>query len=293
MANSKFEYVRNFEQPDSLMPNTWIVVRIDGRGFTKMCAKYEFEKPNDKRALDLMNAAAKAVVTDLPEITISYGVSDEYSFVFHKTCNLFERRASKLVSTVVSTFTANYVYLWSTYFPDTPLSFPLPTFDGRAVCYPTVQNLRDYMSWRQADCHINNLYNTAFWKLIQLGGLDNKEAEKTLAGTLAADKNEILFSRFKINYNNEPEMFKKGSIIFRDYELVEPGSHNEAAAADALAEPAVQSKSQAEKDKKRRAKAKVVVEHLDIIRDEFWDKRPWILSGKPGRPANPSKEIQI
>lgn len=45
-----------------------------------MCAKYEFEKPNDKRALDLMNAAAKAVVTDLPEITIAYGVSDEYRY---------------------------------------------------------------------------------------------------------------------------------------------------------------------------------------------------------------------
>jgi tRNA(His) 5'-end guanylyltransferase len=43
-----------------------------------MCAKYGFEKPNDRRALDLMNAAAKAVVTDLPEITIAYGVSDEY-----------------------------------------------------------------------------------------------------------------------------------------------------------------------------------------------------------------------
>ncbi|KAL7943170.1 tRNAHis guanylyltransferase [Trichoderma barbatum] len=292
MANSKFEYVRNFEQPDSLLPNTWIVVRIDGRGFTKMCAKYEFEKPNDKRALDLMNAAAKAVVTDMPEITIAYGVSDEYSFVLHKSCNLFERRASKLVTTIVSTFTANYVYLWPTYFPDTPLSFPLPTFDGRAVCYPTVQNLRDYMSWRQADCHINNLYNTAFWKLMQLGGLDNKEAEKTLAGTLAADKNEILFSRFQINYNNEPEMFKKGSIVFREYELAEPSSHNVAVAADALAEPVVQSKSQAEKDKKRRAKAKVVVQHLDIIKDEFWDRRPWILSGKPGQPGKASKEIQ-
>lgn len=45
-----------------------------------MCAKYEFEKPNDKRALDLMNAAAKAVVADLPEITIAYGVSDEYRY---------------------------------------------------------------------------------------------------------------------------------------------------------------------------------------------------------------------
>lgn len=59
---------------------------------------------------------------------------------------------SKLVSTIVSTFTAYYVHFWSTYFPDTPLSPPLPSFDGRAVCYPTVQNLRDYMSWRQVDC---------------------------------------------------------------------------------------------------------------------------------------------
>lgn len=44
----------------------------------RMCAKYAFEKPNDRRALDLMNTAAKAVVSDLPEITIAYGVSDEY-----------------------------------------------------------------------------------------------------------------------------------------------------------------------------------------------------------------------
>jgi tRNA(His) 5'-end guanylyltransferase len=33
---------------------------------------------------------------------------------------------------------------------------------------------------------------------------------------VAADKNETLFSRFKINYNNEPEMYKKGSVVFRD-----------------------------------------------------------------------------
>ncbi|EJP70632.1 tRNA(His) guanylyltransferase [Beauveria bassiana ARSEF 2860] len=283
MANSKFEYVRDFEQPDYLLRNTWVVVRVDGRAFTKMCARYGFEKPNDRRALDVMNSAARAVVADLPEITIAYGVSDEYSFVLHKSCNLFERRASKLVSTIVSTFTANYVHCWQDFFPDTPLSFPLPTFDGRAVCYPTVQNLRDYMSWRQADCHINNLYNTAFWSLVQLGGLDNKEAEKTLAGTLAADKNEILFSRFKINYNNEPDIFKKGSVVFRDYELVDPASHKTADTVDELAEPVQQSKTQNENDKKRRSKARIVVEHLDIIRDDFWERRPWILSNKPGK----------
>ncbi|UZP33305.1 hypothetical protein NXS19_001121 [Fusarium pseudograminearum] len=240
-------------------------------------------KPNDRRALDLMNTAAKAVVTELPDITIAYGVSDEYSFVFHKACTLFERRASKLVSTVVSTFTSNYVYFWSTHFPDTPLSPPLPSFDGRAVCYPSVQNLRDYMSWRQVDCHINNLYNTSFWSLIQVKGLDNKEAEKRLAGTYAADKNEILFSECSINYNNEPEIYKKGSVIFRDYELVDPDSHNITQTIDSQAEPTQQSKTQKEKDKKSRAKARVVVEHVDIIKDDFWDRRPWLLSNKPGK----------
>ncbi|KAI1459490.1 tRNA guanylyltransferase [Annulohypoxylon moriforme] len=282
MANSRFEYVKQFEQIDNLLPNTWVVVRIDGRGFTKLCAKYNFEKPNDRRALDLMNAAAKAVVSEIHDITIAYGVSDEYSFVFHKSCTLFERRSSKIVSTIVSTFTAYYIHLWATYFPDTPLSPPLPSFDGRAVCYPNVQNLRDYMSWRQVDCHINNLYNTTFWSLVQIGGINAKDAEKLLSGTLAADKNEILFSRFQINYNNEPEIFKKGSVVYRDYELVEPGSHDVANAVDQLGEPVKQSKTQEDNNKKRRAKARVLVDHVDIIKDDFWERRPWLLSNKPG-----------
>lgn len=59
---------------------------------------------------------------------------------------------SKLVTTIVSTFTANYIHLWPSFFSQHPLSAPLPTFDGRAVLYPSAQNVRDYLSWRQADC---------------------------------------------------------------------------------------------------------------------------------------------
>ena len=44
--------------------------------------KYSFEKPNDRRALDLMNAAAKAVMTELPDIVIAYGISDEYRYLY-------------------------------------------------------------------------------------------------------------------------------------------------------------------------------------------------------------------
>lgn len=51
MANSKFEYVREFEKDDRILPNTWIVVRIDGKAFHKFTDKHAFEKPNDDNGL--------------------------------------------------------------------------------------------------------------------------------------------------------------------------------------------------------------------------------------------------
>ncbi|KAJ5131250.1 uncharacterized protein N7515_007289 [Penicillium bovifimosum] len=284
MANSRFEYVKSFEQPDVLLPNTWIVVRIDGRGFHKLSDHYSFAKPNDRAALDLMNAAAVEVMKDLPDLCIAYGVSDEYSFVFHPSCQLFERRNGKLVTTIVSTFTAHYIYKWNQYFPGKPLQPPyLPSFDGRAVIYPNSQILRDYMSWRQVDCHINNLYNTTFWTMVLQGGMSNTDAEQELKGTVSADKNEILFSRFGINYNNELEIYKKGSVLYRQqYELEEPKSTKSADEEPSVAQTQ-QSRSQQDKIRKLRRKAQVVVDHVDIIKDEFWEKRPWILSGKPGK----------
>ncbi len=64
---------------------------------------------------------------------------------------------------------------------------------------------------------------------------------------------------------------------------MDPGSHNVAETIDNVAEPIKQSKTQDENDKKQRNKACVVVDYLDIIKDDFWDRRPWLLSNKPGK----------
>lgn len=47
MANSRFDYVRNFEGDDTILPNCWIVVRVDGKAFHKFTQKHDFDKPND------------------------------------------------------------------------------------------------------------------------------------------------------------------------------------------------------------------------------------------------------
>ena len=147
--------------------------------------------------------------------------------------------------------------------------------------------------------HINNLYNTTFWAMIQNGELTATAAEEELKGTVAADKHEILFSRYGINHNNEPEMYRKGSVVLRQYALENRGRRpsrgeededprEETTEVGKVGDMGI-SKTQIEKMKKAKAKAKVVVEHVDIIKNDFWEKRPWILSGKPGRPVIPEK----
>jgi len=281
MANSEYQYVRNFETQDALPPSNWIVIRVDGRGFSKLTKKYNFAKPNDLRALDLLNAAALEVTKSLTDVVLAYGQSDEYSFVLHESTTLFERRAAKLATTVATQFTAEYCMLWSTYFPNVELTRPWPTFDGRCVCYPKRKVLRDYLAWRQADCHINNLYNTTFWSMVLKGGMGQTEAERQLKGTVSGDKNEILFGRFGINYNNEPVVCRKGTVIYRAYDLLAAadGGNGEVAAGKVANR---QSKTQMEKERKRKMKGEIRVEHVDLIGDAFWEARPYILAAKKG-----------
>ncbi|OBA23626.1 tRNAHis guanylyltransferase [Metschnikowia bicuspidata var. bicuspidata NRRL YB-4993] len=266
MAKSRFEYVKQFERENFLLPQTHIVIRVDGKGFHKFSEAYGFEKPNDARALAVMNRTAQTMMEQFPDIVMSYGDSDEYLFLLRKDCELFERREMKLISTFASFMSVNYVMHWNAEFSDNQIRKErLPTFDARAVVYPNSGIVRDYFSWRQVDCHINNLYNTAFWGLIQKCNMTRQDAENKLKGTLSKDKNEILFTKCGINYNNEPEMYKKGTVIVREYEN---WKHEERD----------MSSRQKQRNEKMRKNAAIVVSHVDIINDDFWIKRPWVLA---------------
>lgn len=226
-----------------------------------------------------MNLAATEVLNQLPDIFLAYGQSDEYSFLLHPSCELYERRESKLVSTVVSVFSTAYALFWPQCFPGVSLTPPYPSFDGRAVAYPTLKNLRDYLCWRQADCHINNLYNTTFWTLVEKGGMSRPAAERELSGTFSADKNEILFARFGINYNEEPAIFRKGSVVFRDYfrKDTKPIRQTNESLGQAAPESHNEEAGQQSSSDTFKIGSRLTTEHTDIMRDEFWNKHPWLL----------------
>jgi len=94
MANSKYAYVRNFELPDPLLQGCFLVCRIDGYSFHRwvirriesrqLIARYSFSeehafaKPNDERALQLMDHAAKDLISEFKDIVLAFGESDEF-----------------------------------------------------------------------------------------------------------------------------------------------------------------------------------------------------------------------
>lgn len=69
-----------------------------------------------------------------------------------------------------------------------------------------------------SEAHINNLYNTTFWALVLQSEppMTTAQAHKVLQGSFSKDKNEILFSRFGINYSKLDERYRKGSVMVRE-----------------------------------------------------------------------------
>ncbi|GAB4834626.1 tRNA-His guanylyltransferase [Ancistrocladus abbreviatus] len=246
------DYVRSFLFESKLMPSTWIVIRIDGCHFHRFSDVHQFEKPNDKPALELMNSCAVAVLEEFQDVTFAYGVSDEYSFVLKKDSQLYQRQTSGIMSAIVSFFTSVYVMKWNAFFPQKDLKYP-PSFDGRAVCYPSSEILQDYLAWRQVDCHINNQYNTCFWMLVK-SGKTKSEAQYSLKGTQSQEKYELLAQQFSIDYNTLPAIFRLGSSVFReDLVVYDNGAPIE------------------------KFQDKVVVRHCNIIEPSFWKAHAGIL----------------
>ena len=298
MSNSKFEYVKSFENKNDLLKNTYIVIRIDGKGFTKFTDAHQYRKPNEIKGIRIMVLSAISVMESFPEIFLAYGQSDEFSFAFKKNAKLYNRRHEKILTNVVSQFTSAFVFNWSKVFVNGPeLKYP-PCFDGRVVLYPSFQNLKDYFSWRYVDCHINDLYNTTFWALVQEGKISKDEAHQKLKGTLSNDKNEILFSQFNINYNNQPEVYKKGSLIIR---VKKPASirppkqtenkENEEEVKKKIEEINKKNEEFLEKcdklyktdellykddkfmeEKIKELKGQIYISHMDVVKDDFWNK---------------------
>ncbi|GJT60812.1 tRNA(His) guanylyltransferase 1-like protein isoform X1, partial [Tanacetum coccineum] len=109
------------------------------------CELNGFEKPNDIKAQNLINACAVAVCKECPDIILAYGFGDEYSFIFKRDTDHFSRRASKLLSVIVSLFTSSYGMKWIEFFPHKDMRSSA-LFEGEVLCLKASTDIQAYLA---------------------------------------------------------------------------------------------------------------------------------------------------
>ena len=187
-----------------VLPGMFMVARLDGRSFTRLTKElHAFDAPFDERVRDLMVATTEHVMDCGFRVVYGFTQSDEISLLFHPDENAFGRKLRKFNSVLAGEASAKFSLLLG----------DVAAFDSRISQLPTLGHVLDYFSWRGEDAHRNALNGHCYWTL-RREGQDPREATQTLAGMSVADKNELLFQRAGVNFNDLPRWQKRGTGIY-------------------------------------------------------------------------------
>jgi len=181
----------------AILPETYIVVRVDGSNFHQFTENMKYKKPFDEKFNRIMCDVAKLVMEKYGCI-YAYTQSDEISFLFDENTIFFNRRAEKIDTIIASEVASRFTRI-----VDEPVAF-----DGRIVSLPNVTVLKKYFQWRMEDANRNALNQWAYWTARKTG-LSPKKSQSLFDKKGVAFKNEFLFQN-KINYNEVPAWMKRG-----------------------------------------------------------------------------------
>jgi len=147
--------MRVFEtaQDQVVLPEMFMVARIDGRSFTKLTKqKQTFEAPFDERFRDFMIETVKHLMTCGFRIVYGYTQSDEISLLFHPDEQLFGRKIRKYNSLLAGEASAKF----SLQLGD------VAAFDCRISQLPNAALVVDYFRWHNEDAFRHSLSAHAY-----------------------------------------------------------------------------------------------------------------------------------
>lgn len=187
----------------SVLPNIYMVARLDGRNFTRLTKEtHQFTPPFDDRFRDHMLATVKHLMTCGFKIIYGYTQSDEISLLLDINENTFSRKLRKLNSVLAAEASAKFSLLLQ----------DLGCFDCRISQLPNIELVVDYFRWRQQDAYRNSLSSHCYWCLRREGHSFTK-ATSMMTGLSQANKHELLFQH-GINFNDLPTWQKRGSGLY-------------------------------------------------------------------------------
>ena len=187
-----------------VLPGIHLVARIDGRCFSTLTKEiHDFEAPYDERFRDYMVTTIKHLMNCGFRVIFAYSQSDEINLLLHIDESSFSRKLRKYNSIFAGEASAAF-----------SLAFGhLGAFDCRISQLPQLEDVINYFQWRQDDAHRNALNGHCYWYYRKQGKTDT-ESHKLLMKVSNADKNELLFSKAQINFNELPAWQRRGFGLY-------------------------------------------------------------------------------
>lgn len=204
--------LKQYEQFSNLktVPGMPIILRVDGRYFSKYTKQLHLKKPFDERLRDLFISVAKDVIQEFNPKYI-YTFSDEFNILLEHIP--FNGRVEKIDSTFASYITGSFMkhlYLNHKKFKVDLRKLNNVSFDSRIIT--PYNNIREYFKWRQDEAWRNclNVYAQT--------ALNKKYTPKQTAQKLyklnKVDLHEILYKN-GINPTHMPTWQKRGIAIYK------------------------------------------------------------------------------
>jgi tRNA(His) guanylyltransferase len=198
--------MKDYEQAEAgrrLLPLLPIMVRLDGKGFSKFTRG--LKRPYDEGLSKAMILTTMYLVEE-SNARLGYTQSDEISLVInsdsYESQVFFDGKIQKLVSVLASMATAKFNSLIPEHVPSKVGT--LATFDCRVWNVPNDTEAANTILWREKDATKNSISMSA----------QSYYSHKELDGKSSSDKQEMLFQK-GVNWNDYPEFFKRGTFVQR------------------------------------------------------------------------------
>lgn len=202
-----YEKSYNFMLPRRLP----VIVRCDGKRFSKATKK--LDKPSYD-FIKAMSETTKNVASSIDGCVFAYTQSDEISFVLCNDKSLEQQPwLSNRLQKIASIMASETTY----YFMSNSKNLDLKgktIFDARAFVLPNLNEVVNYMIWRNQDCIKNSISMVAYYKLWKKFG--KADALKMLHGKKSKDRKNILLDSLGIDFEKEYlPIFKLGSAVYK------------------------------------------------------------------------------
>lgn len=192
-----------------LMTRCPIVIRCDGKGFHNFVKKVGAKRPFDGDFCSAMSHAMMFAASQIEGCLFGYTQSDEITLILRNDQSLesepwFGNRVQKMCSIVSSMVSVAF----NKYYPNESAFF-----DTRVFAVPNLDEAMNCLIWRQQDAVKNSISSAAYFEIGKEFG--QKTAHKQLHGLNQNQRQELLFQKTGINWNDYPIKFKRGMATYK------------------------------------------------------------------------------